>query len=102
VIQFAPLVPGTGWCDYRALEQLIEQADAFVAVVGSGYNSATWLNHELLYAHTLNRFRRSPRPRLFALRIPPHDLPRCSEHIKLEWLDETNRELLLADLPERR
>jgi len=98
VIQFAP---SPGWSFYRVLEEAIERADVFVAVAGAGYNGSTWLNHELQYAHTLQRFRFTPRPRLFGLRIEGHELPRWCERIELEWLDESNQALLLADLPER-
>lgn len=98
VIQFAP---SPGWSFYRTLEEATERCDSFIAVVGPGYNSSTWLNHELHYAYNLNRFRFSPRPRLFGLRIEEYDLPRCSEHIQLEWLSENNRDLILLDLPER-
>jgi hypothetical protein len=94
-VQFAPFGGGVEFCGYDALEAAIEQADAFIAVAGRGYDSATWLNHELWYAHALNRHRFNHRPRLFGLPIPPYRLPRCSEHIELEWLNESNRELLL-------
>jgi len=96
-VSFAPFT--TDFCGYRPLEELIEQADAFIAVIAAVYNDSTWLNHELLYASTLNRFRMTPRPRLFGLRIPPHRLPRCSEQIQLQWLDATNPHLLLQDSP---
>ncbi len=98
VIQFAP---SSGGSFYRLLEESIERSDAFIAVVGAGYDCSTWLNHELHYAFNLKRMRMSPRPRLFGLRVQDYELPRCSEDIELEWLNDSNRQLLLADLPKR-
>jgi len=88
-IHFAPFT--VEWCGYRQLEDLIERADAFVAVAGRGYDSATWLNHELTYADALRRFRFDHRPRIFGLRIGKYLLPRCSEHIALEWIDSSTQ-----------
>lgn len=98
VIQFAP---SPGWSFYRVLEEAIERSDVFLAVIGMGYSTSTWLNHELYYAYNLQRTRFTPRPRLFGLRIEGYEIPRCSENIHLEWLDESNLHLLLEDLPGR-
>ena len=32
----------SSWDFYRCLEEAIDRCDAYVAVVGEGYNSATW------------------------------------------------------------
>jgi hypothetical protein len=94
--QFAPFT--TTWCGYSALEEAIEQADAFVAVVGAGYQSSMWLNHELSYAFALSCSRTNRLPRLFGLRLASHNLPRCSEHIALKWINATCFKTMLADL----
>src|SRR5258708_21717341 len=76
--------PECGADFYRSIEDGIERCDAFIAVVAAGYQSSSWLNHELYYAHALKRFRFQPRPRLFGISINGSGLPRCSQHIELE------------------
>jgi hypothetical protein len=90
------------WPGSAELETRIEHCDAFVAVAAEGYNASSWLNHELSHAFTLQRYRKHPRPRLFGLSIRGMRLPRCSQHITVEWLDnEESYPLLLYDLPPR-
>ena len=98
LIEFAPPV---GNDFYKSLEGAIERCDAFVAIVGVGYSVSTWLNHELLYAHNLRISRFNPSPRICGIRIDNFDLPRSSEHIPVEWIDETTYSLLLEDIPPR-
>lgn len=102
VVEFAPYPEGS-WDFYHLLEDAIERCDAFVAIVGNGYSSSTWLNHELGYAYALNKYRFQPRPRLFGVCVDGHELPKCSEHIRLEWLhDEAGYQLILDDLQEKK
>ena len=96
LVEFAPPV---GPAFYEHLERTIESCDAFLAIVGVGYSISTWLNHELHYAHILRDSRFKPRPRVFGLRIENLDLPKCSEHISVEWIDEATCNLLLEDIP---
>lgn len=95
--------PEPGGDLYRAIETAIERCDALVAVVAGGYQASTWLNHELTYADALRRFRmQGRRPRLFGLSVNGTALPRCSEHIRIEWLaspGDVGR--VLEDLPRR-
>lgn len=94
--------PQPAWDFYRPIEEAIERCDAFVAVVATGYQCSTWLNHELYYAHALHRFRFHPRPRLFGIAVNETPLPNCSKHIPLEWLaSPEDYGFLLEDLPPR-
>ncbi len=77
-------------------EGAIEEAAAFVAVIGEGYSLSSHLNGELHLARALNGAHHSPR--LFGLRVGDWGVPHCSQGIELEWLDDANRQLLLTDL----
>ena len=101
VIEFSPQF--AGWSFYRNIEDAIDRCDSFVALVGRDRAVSSWLAHELEYAFALSRARFRPRPRLFGIRIEGFDLPNCSKHISVEWLDGSaeSNELLLQDLPER-
>jgi hypothetical protein len=95
VVEFAPEPSNQNF--YRIIEDSIERSDAFIAVAGIGLDGSTWLNFALHHAYNLYINRMSPRPRLFGLHVQGNKVPRISEHIKLEWLNESNRELLLVD-----
>jgi hypothetical protein len=82
---------------YRYIEDAIERSDAFVAVAAGGLEGSTWLNFALHYADNLYHSRNSKRPRLFGLHIQGYEVPNVSKRIELEWLNESNRELLLVD-----
>jgi hypothetical protein len=98
VIEFAPQF---AWGHYRLVEEAIERCDVFIAVIGRGHSSSTWLQHELLYAHRLTRMRFSPRPRLFAIHIKGYDFSPYAKEIPLEVLEtEDTYQSLLEDLPE--
>lgn len=66
-----------------------KQFAAFVAIVGYGYNSASWLNGELHDACSRNRSHPEHLPLLFGLSIEGAGLPRCSRDIiaPADWLD---------------
>ena len=93
--QFTPYPPAPG---YPLIEAAIEQCDVFIAIVAAGYNGSTRLNHELHYAWSLQRTRTNPRPRIFALQVENNRLPRISEQVPVEWLDESNQSLVLEGL----
>lgn len=85
---------------YRLTEDAIERCDAFIAIIGSGQADSPQLNFELHHAHNLRVSRLTFRPRLFGLRLDAmHPLSRLSEHIEMEWLDDHNRQIVLADWP---
>ncbi len=78
-----------------------------IAVVGYGYNNASWLNGELHDAWGLSQRTSERRPFLFGLSIKGAVLPRCSEDAPIHWLDmeqsyqqaeESYRKLFLGDL----
>jgi hypothetical protein len=99
VIDF-PVDPG--WDFYKILEESIEQCDVLVAVVSEELKGATWSNHCLNYANSLKNTRFSPRPRIIGLRINNMNLPRCSEHIQMEWICKPeDYDLILKDLPQK-
>jgi hypothetical protein len=98
IIDF-PVDPG--WDFYKILEESIEKSDALVVIVSEELIGATWSNHCLHYANTLKDNRFSPRPRILGLRINNVNLPRCSEHIEMEWINEPEDfKLILDDLPQ--
>ncbi len=81
---------------YSQVEDRIERCDIFIAIISAGYDCSTWLNHELLYASILRRYRMVSKPRMFGLYIENYILPRCSETIELEYLSEGAYSLILA------
>ena len=93
-------VPHSENAFYRGIEESIERADAFVAVVSVMRDASTWLAFELHYASTLRHARSFPRPRVFGLRVGESQLPRISQQIELEWLSNDNRHLLLSASPD--
>ena len=93
-VDFAPVA---GACEDR-----IEQCDVFIAALGRGYRTTTWLLHEAYYASMLSRIRMEPRPRLLGMwlteeRYEPFFLGDISGWIAGE---ETYPELFV-DLPPR-
>ena len=91
--------PQPEWSFYDAIETSIDQCDTFIAIVGLGQDGSTWLSKELHYAYALNQARTRKRPRLFGLAVEGYKIPKISEHIPLEWISESNMELLLQDAP---
>jgi hypothetical protein len=88
--------------NYRLIEEAIERVDVFVQLMGLGVSGATWLAIEMHYADALRKYRISPRPRIFAVRVEGSDVPNISKHIELEWLDyPSDYSKILTDLPPR-
>lgn len=71
-----------GWAGYT-----FKQYAAFVAVVGYGYNNASWLNGELYDAYNRSNSHPDHLPLIFGLSIEGAGLPRCSQHFPINWLD---------------
>lgn len=94
--------PAYGWTYYTAMEDLIERADAFVAVLDPIRDASTQLLIHLHYAHSLRRHRWHPRPRIFGLWLDEPGHVNALAEYPLEILSRENYHLLLEDAPPRR
>jgi hypothetical protein len=93
--------PEFGWTYYSAMEEAIERADAFVAVLDPIADGSTQLLSHLHYAATLQRVRWSPRPRIHGLWLEQPRHVAALDGYSMEMITTQSRGTLLEDLPPR-